>query len=1033
MLKPIVDTSMRRRGIVVALAAALIVYGLWTAWQAPLDVFPDFVQPQAVIQTEAPGLAPELVETLVTRPVETAVAGVPWLEAVRSQSIQGLSIVTAIFREGTDILAARNLLSEQMATVAERLPEGVASPKLTPLTSSTMDLLKLGLVSDSKSPMELRDFAEWVLAPRLRAVPGVADVGVMGGEQRQLQVEVNPERLMAAGVGLQEVIDAARAATAVRGTGYIETQNQRITVQAGGGLTAGSLAACPITSGRGGNLRIGDVARVSVAPAPKFGDALIQGRPGVLLKALGQYGSNTMEVTRSLEAALADSAPLLAAEGVKVFPRMHRPATYIETSLHHVRRSLLIGGVLVVAVLMLFLFNLRTAFISIVAIPLSLLTAIIVLEALGQSLNTITLGGLAIAIGEVVDDAIIDVENIFRRLRENRTASPPRGAFEVVLDASMEVRGAVVYATLVVVLAFVPVLTMTGLVGRMFAPLGMAYILAILASLAVALTLTPALALILLPRAAGQAREAFFLSWLKRGYARTMGLLINRPRTLITGALVLLAGTLVVGRGLGAEFLPEFREGHFVLQVNAAPGASLPEMRRMGEAITRRLLTEITAEGRPVIDTVEQQIGRAELGEDPWGVNRCEFHLELQPGGSGADQARIQNQIRELLEGYPGITSEVLTFLGDRISETITGETAAVVVNLFGDDLDLLDSQAREVAAVMSALPGAVDVRVASPPGSPQVLASLRPERLAMLGFRPAEVLGAMEVAYAGIVVGQAHEAARSYDVAVTLDPAARRDPEQIGGLLLRSQSGSCVRLDELADVQPRTGRAMILHDGARRRQAVTCNVRGQDLAGFVNAARTAVAGMHFKPGVYPVFAGTAEERAASSRELMVHSLLAGLGVLLLLAMVFGRWQNLMLVLTNLPFALVGGVIAVGRTGATLSMGSLGGFVTLFGITMRNSVMMISHYEHLVRIEGQAWGPAVAIRGAGERIVPVLMTALVTALGLLPIAMGAGEVGREIEGPMAIVILCGLETSTALHLLILPPLALAIGRFEQAT
>ena len=629
-----------------------------------------------------------------------------------------------------------------------------------------------------------------------------------------------------------------------------------------------------------------------------------------------------------------------------------------------------------------------------------------------------------------MDDAIIDVENIFRRLRENRAAGGPKSAFQVVLDASLEVRSAVVYATFVVVLVFVPVLTMSGLQGRMFAPLGIAYILAILASLGVALTVTPALSMLLLPSAAAKRTgDHKPIQLLKAAYRGVMSYVINAPKTMIGLGVVLCVAAVGLLSRFGAEFLPEFREGHFVLQIATVPGTSLPEMMRVGRAIQADLLENVKVDGEPVIATIEHQAGREELGEDPWGPHRSEIHVELKPDIPGEGQADVQKQIRERLASYPGITSEVTTFLGDRIGETVSGETAAVVVSLYGDDLDVLDQKAEEAAKAVSAIPGAADVRVASPPGAPQMVVYLRPERLKEFGFRPVEVLSAVETAYQGVAAAQTYEGSKVFDVLVILAPELRRDPETIGSLLLRNAEGRYARLGDLADLTPRTGRYMVLHDGARRRQAVTCNVQGRDVAAFVAEAKQKVAAIRLPAGVYTVFTGTAEAREEARNEIFLHSGIAGMGILLLLATVFHRLRNLLLVLANLPFALVGGVLAVALTGASLSIGSILGFVTLFGITMRNSVMMISHFDHLVTQEGMTWGSAAAVRGASERVVPVLMTALVTALGLLPIALGSGEVGCEIEGPMAVVILGGLITSTLLNLLILPTLALRFGRF----
>ena len=775
------------------------------------------------------------------------------------------------------------------------------------------------------------------------------------------------------------------------------------------------------------SVRLKDIANVVEGAEPKYGDTIIQGKPGVLLTMSSQYGANTMAVTDGLEAALKEMDPVFQSEGITLFPRLHRPATFIEAALHNMRSSLLLGGLLVIVVLFLFLGHFRTAFISVTAIPLSLLTAIILLDQFGVTLNTITLGGLAIAIGEVVDDAIIDVENIFRRLRENQLLPNPRPLFNVVLDASLEVRSAVVYATFIVALVFLPVLTLTGLQGKFFAPLALSYILAIMASLGVALTVTPALSLLFFRKGIRNADEPRLQTWLKAGYRRVLAGVARWPAAIIAIVLLicLLALTRVPTLLVSGEFLPEFREGHFVLQVFAAPGTALPETLRLGRLISAELLKNKN------IATVEQQVGRAELGEDPWDPNRCEFHVELKTM-AGEDEEEIANDLRKLLGTFHGLQFEVMTFLGDRISETITGETAPVVINVFGENLDALDSKAQEIARVLGTVPGNADVQVKAPPGVPRMSVRLRPERLTQFGFRPVEVLSAVETAYQGTVVAQSFEGNRVSDVAVILDPVSRKDPEAIGSLLLRSAQGLRVSLADVADIFRASGRHSILHDGARRRQTVTCKTAGRDVASFVADSKKQIAAkVKFPTGMYAAFSGEAETRAKAQQELMLHSGLAGAGILLLLTLVFANWRNLLLVLANLPFALVGGVLAIyfSHGEAGLTIGSLVGFVTLFGITTRNSIMMISHFEHLVAQEGMTWGPEAAMRGASERLIPILMTALVTALGLLPLAIGTGEAGREIEGPMALVILGGLVTSTLLNLLVLPTLALRYGRF----
>jgi len=1026
MISRIVQLSLRFRGVVLALAVLLLAWGGYVASRAPLDVFPEFVQPQVTIQTEAPGMAPEQVETLVTRSVENAVNGAAELDSVRSESIQGLSVVTAVFKEGANIYTARQALSEKLGTLARQLPDGVHAPALSQLTSSTMDLLKIGLVSDKMSPRDLRGFVDWTLKPRLLAVPGVARANVFGGEVEQLQVQVQPERLAAFDLTLTEVIEAARAATGVRGAGFIETPAQRVVIQTSGQVfTPEELGAVVVRKGAP-VVRLRDVARVQIGHEPKFGDALVMGKPGVLLTLSSQFGANTLTVTHALEEALEGLKRLFEREGITVYPRLHRPATFIETALANVQSSLMIGGALVGIVLLLFLLDARTALISFISIPLSLLTAVLVLDWWGVSLNTMTLGGFAVAIGVVVDDAIIDVENILRRLRENATLPQPRRLWRVVLDASLEVRSAVVYATLIVTVVFLPVLTMSGLQGRFFGPLGVAFILSVIASLVVALTVTPAMCLVLLQGAKAHD-EPRWIGWLKSLHRDWCLFFAREPMVALGVALVLVGGACALVPFFGGQLLPEFREGHFVVQVSARPGTSMEEMLRIGSRLSEMMLAN------EHIATAEQQVGRAEQGEDTWGPHKSEFHVELKRGTTPGEEVETQKALREMLEDFPGIQSEVLTFLGDRIGETISGETAQVVVNVFGEDLDRLDATARDVAKELSTVKGNADVQVKAPPGAPVLAVHLRPERLTQFGFRPLEVLEAVQTAFQGVDVAQMVRGSRIFELAVILADEARREPESVGDLLLTNGDGLRMPLRELADVELTNGRYSIQHDGARRRQTVTCNVEKRDVASFVTEARKRVEEKVRKPGgVYIEWSGAAEEQAKARGELLVHSLVASLAVVILLVLVFRQPRHVALVLVNVPFALVGGVLAVFAGGGLLSIGSLVGFVTLFGISTRNSIMLISHYEHLVEVDGEPWSIETVVRGAGERLVPILMTALVTALGVLPLALGSGEAGREIEGPMATVILGGLITSTALNLIILPALAWKWGRFAKA-
>lgn len=1029
MLSRIIELSLRHRGVVIALTMALLAWGVFVAMRVKLDVFPEFVQPQVDVQTEAPGLTPEQVEALITRPLESAISGVGQMQSIRSESIQGLSVITVVFAEDANPFTTRQMLAEKLGEAAGHLPQGADSPKMSPLTSSTMDLLKIGLTSKTRTPMELRSLADWVVRPRLLAVPGVARVTIFGGDVRELQVQVVPEWMIAHDVSLTDVLAAAKGATGVRGAGFVESATQRVLLQTdSGALTPEQLGNVVVATSKSGNpVRLRDVARVSYGAEPKFGDALIGGEPGVLLPMAGAYGANTLEVTRAAEAALEEMAPMFEKEGVTLHRALHRPANFIETALENVRHSLMIGGALVAIVLVFFLLDWRTALISFLAIPLSLLTAVIILNWRGVAIDTMTLGGFAVAIGVVVDDAIIDVENILRRLRQNAALAAPRPLFDVIVDASMEVRSAVVYATFIVAFVFLPVLTMSGLQGRFFAPLGVAFILATLASLAVALTVTPALCHLLFGGKTKPHSEPFWIRWMRSLHAAVLRPVCDAPWLALGVCLVFFCATAALLPFFGNQLLPDFREGHFVCQASMAPGTSLAEMRRFGKTLCEK----IAADRR--IATVEMQMGRAENGEDTWGPHRSELHVELKPLRA-KEQEKVQEFLRGTLESFPGVQSEVLTFLGDRIGESIAGETAAVVVNIFGDDLDLLDAKGKEVAAALQSLSGAHDVGVKAPSGAPRFAIHLRNDRLTQFGFKPVEVLEAVETAFQGANVAQVYEGTKVFNLTVILDEAHRRDPEQVGSLLISNADGTRLPLSVLADIGMEAGRDTILHDGGRRRQTVTCNVEDRDVASFTDEARKKIAEKVALPaGVYFTITGAAEEEEHARNELLLHSLTAAAGILILLSLVFRRARLWLLVLCNLPFALAGGVIAAALAGGVLSIGSLVGFVTLFGITARNSIMLLSHYEHLVGKESADWNLETAVRGAGERLVPILMTALVTAFGLLPLALGSGEPGKEIEGPMAIVILGGLATSTLLNLLVMPSLALRFGGFTKPT
>ena len=1042
MMSALVRFSIRFSGVIIGIASLMVMYGIYSLTRSNLDVFPEFSPTQLIIQTEAPGLSTDLVESLVSQPIENSISGTVGVELMRSQSIPGLSVVTVIFKEGTDVYRNRQVVAERLATLANRLPDGI-TPNITPLTSAASTVMGIGITSDSKSLMELRSMVDWTLRPHLMAVQGVADVNVFGGDVKQYQVQVNPDKLVLYGLTMQEVMNAASKATGVRGAGFIENNNQRIVINTEGQAhTPTELAQTTLIHRNGQTVRLGDIGQVVEGAAPSISASAINGKSGIYLSVQGQLGANTHGVTQALEKAIQQIKPSLEADHIKLHEGLFRPANFIETAIQGVRTDILIGSVLVITVLFLFLFNARTAFISATAIPLSLLTAIVVMIYFNICLNIMVLGGLAIALGEVVDDAIIDTENIFRRLRENRSLPSPQPIYKVVFNASMEVRSSVVYATIIVALVFMPLLTLTGVAGKLFAPLGIAYISAILASLLIALTLTPALCYLLLGKAKLSAEDSPLISYIKKRYVKLLHIVEQHYKMTIAITLVL------IGLGLGvlplfkSQFIPALHEGHFIMHMTLVPGTSEEESLRVGKKVAASL-SQIKG-----VKSIAQWVGRAPNAADTFGTHYSEFEIEIGTL-SGEEQNRILQEIREHLSGiddenidtdsdgptppgFVGVNFAINTFLTERIEETISGYAASQVINIYGHDLDALDRDAQTVAGIVAGIPGASDVLVQSPPGTPQIAIRLRQEKLLQWGLQPTDVLDTIRASYESVPVAQVYQGSRVVGVSVLLDSDSRNNISQINKLPIINTEGKLIKLGDIADITQENARSKILHSGAKRIQTVTANVNGRDIESFTNEVKIKLEKeAHLSPGNYLAFTGEAEAQSKSSEDLVVHSLLATVGIFLMLYIAFGRLRNLLLTFANLPFALIGGVFAVMLTGGWISLGSLVGFVTLFGITLRNSIMLVSHYQHLIDEEGMIWGLETAIIGATERLPSILMTALVTALGLLPLAAGSGQPGREIEGPMATIIVGGLITSTILNLLILPTIMLHFGRFEK--
>ena len=966
-----------------------------------------------LLQTEAPGLDAIQVEALVTRPLEGVLAGTENVKTVRSASSQGLSAIQVVFDRGGDPYRQRQVVTERLAEFSGLLPEGIGAPLLSPLSSSMEYLVHFGYTSDKLSPVELRDLVQWTIKPQILSVPGVAQAQIFGGEVRERQIEVDPVKLAAASLSIDDVLATVRRATALIGGGYLETPNQRIVIQAQApGATPEALAGAVIGSRDGIPVRIGDVASVRDGAEPRIGDALIAGKPGILIETSTQFGANTLEVTRALEERLDSLAPMLAKQGVDYHPALLRPASFIESAIEKLRNSLLIGAALVVTLLLVTLRDWRGALVSFSAIPLTLLTTVWILEAWGLSLNTMTLGGLVVALGVVVDDAVIDVENILRRRRE-----APRNANirELFMAASLEVRRPVFYATAAVAVAFLPILMMTGLQGAFFRPLSISFLVAVGLSLLVAMSATPALCVLAMAHHL-PAPEAGFLRLLKRRQLSAVEWLNARPRAL----LAILAVSGIAGVAclplLGARLLPDFRENYLIAHASLRPGISLEETTRVGKRISRGLMAI------PGVKSVAEQIGRAENGQDPDAPHRSEFEVQIDPQ-KGRVASDIDTAIRDVFDDYPNQLVEIYSVLAERIGETLSGESAPFSISIVGSDLDADDRVGAQIVDVLRHIPGSGDVRLTVPARQAELRVELRPDQMAVYGLQASEVLETVNAAYHGSVASVLNQADRSVPVAVRI-AAPGADPKAIGNLLVRGRDGAVTPLSSVARIETVLARSLIDHEDGLRRQIVVASPKGADQAGYAKSARNAIAAkIALPPGVFLHFGGVAEAHAAATRELLLHSFAAFVLIVLMLSLAFGRARHVLIVLLALPSTLIGGVAAVALTGGTLTLGAMVGFVALFGMAARNAILLVSHYDHLVWEEGQVWGLGAALRGAEERLTPVLLTSLLTGLALLPVALQLHQPGHEIEGPMAVVILGGLVSSTLVSLLLIPPLA----------
>ncbi|MCA9137490.1 MAG: efflux RND transporter permease subunit [Planctomycetales bacterium] len=1024
----LIKTSLQLRLLVIILAVVLVVIGVRTSESVPLDVFPEFAPPLVEIQTEAPGVSTEDVESLITVPIENAVNGIPFVQTVRSKSVLGLSSVRMIFEPGTDLLVARQLVQERLALAQATLPMVARPPVILPPLSSLSRCMKIGLWSDTQTQMEMTTLTKWTIRPRLMGIAGVANVAVWGEKDPQLQVVVDPLRLSAHGITVDAVLQTVRDATAVGSGGFIDTPNQRlalrhvpavytpeqlgeIPIRPSGNPSTRTQTGTTLARSGGTPLRIRDVAEVKFDHAPPIGDAIINSRPGLLLIVEKQPWANTLDVTRNVEKAMLELKPAMGE--VEYDTTIFRPATFIERSLGNLSHSMLVGCVLVIVVLLLFLFDWRCAVISATAIPLSLISAMLVLYYRGGTINTMVLAGLVIALGEVVDDAIIDVENIIRRLRLNAASDAPRSSFTVVLEASMEVRSAVVYATIIVVLAFLPVFFLTGLAGAFFKPLAASYILAILASLAVALTITPAMSLVLLPKSASKRRVdgplVQFFKWL---YRMVLGAAIRLRLITVIVTAVILAGIAGTTTQLGEQLMPKFRETDFLMHWVEKPGIGIDAMNR----VTLRASEDMMA-----VDGVlnfGSHIGRATVADEVVGPNFTELWISIY---DKKDYDKTVADVQTIVDGYPGLYRDLLTYLTERIKEVLTGTSASIVVRVFGPEMDELRSTADAVAAQIKPIPGVSTLKVEPQVLVPQISVHMRPEAASQFHLTPGALMRSVTTLVNGMQVGEIYKDQNIFGVIVRGKTELHSDLRTLGELMIDTPSGSQVPLCDVADLTIIPAPNEIKRESASRRIDITCNVDGRDLASVAtDIERAVLANVNFKTGYHPEFLGEYAEAKASRNRLLLLSIASIIAIAVILYIDFQSWKLVLLILCTLPLALIGGVLGVHASGGILSLGSLVGFVTVLGIAARNAIMLISHYRHLATEEGVSDQYELILRGAEERLAPIMMTALTTGLALVPLILTGEIPGQEIEYPMGLVILCGLTTGTIVNLVVLP-------------
>ena len=1025
MIKKLVTWSIEHHWMVMIFSVLLLAVAVWTARDMPVDVFPDLTAPTVTILAEGRGMAPEEMESLVTFPIESAINGASNVRRVRSATALGLAVIWVEFDWGTDIFFARQVVAEKLALVGGTLPPQVERPVLAPVSSIMGEILFFAISSDTQDPLTLRTLADTTVRRRLLAVAGVSQVTPIGGAERQYQVVAHPEQLRAGNVSLTELLDAVRGASQNTSAGVFTEGPQEYVLQAVGRVRNPEEIGETVVGLRGGrSVLVRDIADVREGAAFKRGEGSRNGKPAVIVGVQKQPGANTIELTARLDRELDRLQEEMPA-GVRIDRRIFRQADFIEVAVNNVVKALRDGGILVIVVVLLFLANLRAAAITLTAMPLSLAAAILVLRAFGATINTMTLGGMAIAIGALVDDAIIDVENVVRRLRENH-GRPERErlpAADVVREATLEIRTSIVFATVIIVLVFLPVFGLSGVEGRLLTPLAVAYIVSLLASLAVAIVVTPALSYAFLPKARSieTGHDGWLARTLKRWLSATLPHALDHPWIVTTVSALLVAISAVALTRAGTAFLPDFHEGSLTVQANTLPGTSLAKSDEIGRRVEQIMLAE------PEVVATARRTGRADLDEHVQGVEAAEIDVGLRDTGRSRDD--LLAALRRGFSTLPGTNVTVGQPISHRIDHMLSGTRASIAVKVFGDDLGTLRRLGEKVREAVSKVPGAVDISLEQQMDVPVVRFVLNRAAIARYGLHPSDVGEAIETSFAGATVGRVFERGTAFDLVVKLDPTQSGDFERIADLPIDTPASGQVPLRLLADVRREQGPNMVLRENVQRRIVISSNVAGRDLGSVVDDIRARVVKSVPMPAGYRVEYGgqfESQQRATERLGILFVGVVAGLFMLLVLA--FGNSRDAALVMINLPLALIGGVAGVFLAGGVLSVASMIGFITLFGIATRNGIMLVSHIRHLMDVEGVPDFREAVARGALERLVPILMTAMAAGLALIPLALGGGKTGSEIQTPMAIVILCGLMTSTLLNIIVLPTLYLKYGQ-----